>query len=64
LMGNERAGLPSEQQSLCDVMVKIPMMGRMDSLNVAVATGIVLYEMVKQRESRIDHGSDRASPAP
>lgn len=50
LMGNERFGLPPEQQSLCDVMVKIPMMGRMDSLNVAVATGIVLYEALKQRE--------------
>lgn len=44
LMGNERAGLSPQQQSLCDVMVKIPMMGQLDSLNVAVATGIVLYE--------------------
>jgi len=60
-MGNERAGLSAEQQSLCDVMVKIPMMGRMESLNVAVATGIVLYETLKQRENWIDHGSDRAS---
>lgn len=63
LMGNERTGLPPEQQSLCDVTVKIPMLGRMDSLNVAVATGIVLYEALRQREACIGYGADRTSPA-
>lgn len=50
LMGNERRGLTEEQQSLCDTMVKIPMLGRMDSHNVAVATSIIMYEILSQRE--------------
>lgn len=48
LMGSERQGLASEQQALCDAMVHIPMVGRSDSLNLAVATGIVLYEIFYQ----------------
>lgn len=43
LMGNERAGLPPELTDACDVAVKIPMRGRADSLNLAVATGIMIY---------------------
>lgn len=43
LMGNEQQGLPPEMASLCDVNVKIPMRGRADSLNLAVATGIMIY---------------------
>ncbi len=43
LMGNEQAGLPAELASSCDVSVKIPMRGRADSLNLSVATGIMIY---------------------
>ena len=43
LMGNEQQGLPPEMAALCDVAVKIPMRGRADSLNLAVATGIMIY---------------------
>jgi len=43
LMGNEQAGLPSELAAACDVNVKIPMRGRADSLNLSVATGIMIY---------------------
>ena len=43
LMGNEQAGLAPELAALCDVTVKIPMRGRADSLNLAVATGIMIY---------------------
>jgi TrmH family RNA methyltransferase len=43
LMGNEQAGLPEDLAALCDVAVKIPMRGRADSLNLAVATGIMIY---------------------
>jgi TrmH family RNA methyltransferase len=43
LMGNEQQGLPPEMASLCDVNVKIPMRGRADSLNLSVATGIMIY---------------------
>ncbi|MEJ5202992.1 MAG: RNA methyltransferase [Anaerolineales bacterium] len=49
LMGSERHGLTEEQWRLCDVVVRIPMIGRSDSLNLAVATGIVLYEIFHQR---------------
>ena len=43
LMGNEQAGLPPELAAVCDVNVKIPMRGRADSLNLAVATGVMIY---------------------
>ena len=48
LMGSERHGLSPQQQSTCDHMVFIPMAGRSDSLNLAVATGVMLYEMYNQ----------------
>ena len=43
LMGNEQAGLTDRLAAACDVNVKIPMRGRADSLNLAVATGIMAY---------------------
>ncbi|WP_312166265.1 RNA methyltransferase [Phenylobacterium sp.] len=43
LMGNEQQGLTPEMAALCDVNVKIPMRGRADSLNLSVATGIMIY---------------------
>jgi TrmH family RNA methyltransferase len=43
LMGNEQAGLSPELAAACDVTVKIPMRGRADSLNLAVATGVMIY---------------------
>jgi TrmH family RNA methyltransferase len=49
LMGGEQRGLSQRQQALCDLMVSIPMVARSDSLNLAVATAVVLYEMLGQR---------------
>lgn len=43
LMGNEQQGLSPELAALCDLNVKIPMRGRADSLNLSVATGIMIY---------------------
>ncbi len=43
LMGNEQQGLPPDMADLCDINVKIPMRGRADSLNLSVATGIMIY---------------------
>jgi len=43
VMGNEQAGLTDEMAAACDVTVKIPMRGRADSLNLAVATGVMIY---------------------
>ena len=52
LMGEERRGLTGDQQALCDLMVRLPMVGTSDSLNVAVATGVMLYELFNQRRKR------------
>ena len=42
-MGNEQAGLTDALAGTCDVNVKIPMRGRADSLNLAIATGVMVY---------------------
>ena len=49
LMGSERQGLQPAHYDLCDQVVSIPMTGRSDSLNLSIATGIVLYEIFFQR---------------
>jgi len=46
LLGGERGGLSPDHQAVCDQMVSIPMLGRVDSHHVAVAAGVVLYEVV------------------
>ena len=51
LLGGERQGLSSERQRLCDELVHIPMVGQADSLNLAVATGVMLYEVFYQRRN-------------
>ena len=48
-MGGERQGLSEERQRLCDDTVRIPMVGAGDSLNLAVATAVMLYEVFGQR---------------
>ncbi len=49
IMGAEDTGVPYEHLSLCDEWIKIPLMGKIESLNVSVAAGILIYEAVKQR---------------
>lgn len=49
VLGSERAGLSAERQAACDPVVRIPMTGRIDSLNLAVAGALVLYEVLHQR---------------
>ena len=46
VMGNEQSGLPPVYAAQCDVLVKLPMLGRADSLNVAVATGVLAYQVI------------------
>jgi TrmH family RNA methyltransferase len=48
LSGSERQGLPEQLMNACQHLVSIPMVGRCDSLNLAVATSIVLYEIYEQ----------------
>lgn len=45
LMGNEQAGLTAEAVEACDELVRLPMRGRADSLNLAVATAVMLYAL-------------------
>lgn len=45
LMGNEQQGLPDELAQSCDRLLRIPQAGRADSLNLAVATGVMLFEI-------------------
>lgn len=47
LMGNEQAGIPHSTEAECDVLLKIPMAGAADSLNLAQATAIMTYEVWK-----------------
>lgn len=49
VMGNEANGVSAEIQNLADEKIKIPMLGKTESLNASVATGIVLYEYVRQK---------------
>jgi TrmH family RNA methyltransferase len=48
LVGNEQAGLPPAYEAECDLLVRIPMLGKADSLNAAVATAVTAYEMINQ----------------
>ncbi len=50
LMGNEQAGLPNSLMQACTQLIRMPMRGRSDSLNLAVATGLALYEAIRTRD--------------
>jgi 23S rRNA (guanosine2251-2'-O)-methyltransferase len=49
IMGSEDKGIYPALMKICDERIKIPMAGDFESLNVSVATGIILYEVVRQR---------------
>lgn len=49
LVGNESQGLPKPYEEECDLLVKMPMMGKADSLNAAMATAVMAYEVLNQR---------------
>ncbi|QQS35017.1 MAG: 23S rRNA (guanosine(2251)-2'-O)-methyltransferase RlmB [Ignavibacteriales bacterium] len=50
IMGNEEKGIRKLTADLCDYKVKIPMSGKIQSLNVSVASGIILFELNRQRK--------------
>jgi len=52
LIGNEAQGLPEEYEAECDTLVKMPMMGKADSLNAAVAASVMAYEVLNQTRQR------------
>ncbi|GAB1415106.1 23S rRNA (guanosine(2251)-2'-O)-methyltransferase RlmB [Paludibacter sp.] len=51
VMGSEDEGINPAHLRICNELVKIPILGTIESLNVSVATGVMLYEVVRQRNS-------------
>jgi tRNA G18 (ribose-2'-O)-methylase SpoU len=51
LVGGEGAGLPESVQAVADVTLRIPMRPPVESLNVAVAAGVILFEAYRQRRA-------------
>ena len=49
VMGREETGLSKRVESRCEALVSLPMQGEVSSLNVSVATGVCLYEVLRQR---------------
>ncbi|MAO34003.1 MAG: 23S rRNA (guanosine(2251)-2'-O)-methyltransferase RlmB [Flavobacteriales bacterium] len=52
IMGSEEDGISSELLKISNSKVKIPIIGNIDSLNVSVATGIIIYETIRQRNDK------------
>jgi 23S rRNA (guanosine2251-2'-O)-methyltransferase len=51
-LGSEGTGLHRLVRERCDALVRIPVRGRIESLNVSVAAGIILYEALRQRDAQ------------
>ena len=49
VMGTEATGLTNQWREAADAHIRIPMLGRLDSLNVSVSAAILMYEAVRQR---------------
>ncbi|BAK66148.1 RNA methyltransferase [Sphingobium sp. SYK-6] len=62
LIGNEARGLPAGYEAACDLLVKIPMMGRADSLNASVAGAVMAYEVLNQLRRTGDQGTAPQAP--
>ena len=56
VIGNEANGVSKEIMDLADTKIKIPMLGKTESLNASVATGILLYEYVRQKITGKNNG--------
>lgn len=52
IIGNEANGISMESESMADVLIRIPMPGRAESLNASVAAGLLMYEPLRQKASR------------
>ncbi len=54
VLGNEGSGLHRLVRESCDELVRIPVVGKLESLNVSVAAGVILYEVLRQRNQERD----------
>ena len=61
VFGNESAGISDEALSLSDYVVKIPMFGMAQSLNLSVSVGIILYEAIRQRLQKNEKSQNQLS---
>jgi 23S rRNA (guanosine2251-2'-O)-methyltransferase len=59
VIGAEGAGITPLVQRECDVLIEIPTLGRVGSLNASVAAGVLLYESVRQRAEGRSNGETR-----
>ena len=59
IMGTESTGLTQQWREAADAHIRIPMLGRLDSLNVSVSAPILMYEAVRQRNGKIVNYEDR-----
>ncbi len=62
VFGNESEGISEEARNMADYIIKIPMLGMAQSLNLSVSVGIILYEALKQRMDKDFHKEKRLSP--
>lgn len=62
VFGNESEGISAEALALSDYVIKIPMIGMVQSLNLSVSVGIILYEAMKQRKEKGFYKKNRLSP--
>ena len=63
VVGNEHAGVSDDAAAQADAIVQIPMAGMIESLNVSVATGVLLFEAVRQRLAKGAYDSPKYSDA-
>jgi RNA methyltransferase, TrmH family len=63
-IGEERRGLSERLSQICTSVVRLPMTGHTDSLNVAVATGVVLYELIRRIAAATAAPASLSDPAP
>ncbi len=52
IMGSEGGGMRKTVREQCDLLVRLPMKGKVNSLNVSVATGIIIFEIMRQKMSK------------
>jgi 23S rRNA (guanosine2251-2'-O)-methyltransferase len=50
ILGSEESGISTELLGMADELIQIPIMGEIQSLNVSVAAGVILYEILRQRK--------------
>jgi len=62
VFGNESEGISEEARNMADHVIRIPMFGMAQSLNLSVSVGIILYEALKQRMAKDFHKKRRLSP--